>query len=97
MPDFFVFLYRSLCVPVTLEILGAQEGPEDDKIHENELQFSCKSQKASVSVDVHTGGPLGSTGLNPLLPSGPEPSRSCSKTDIESNNRKKKHISVFKG
>lgn len=33
-------------VPVVLEVLGAQEDPEDENMHENELQFSCKSQKS---------------------------------------------------
>lgn len=48
-------------------------------------RMSCSSavrvRKASVNVNVRTGGPLGRTGLKPLLPSRPDPSKSCHKTD----------------
>lgn len=44
------------------------------------MRMSCCSaethRKHSESITVRTGGPLGSTGLKPLLPSRPEPSRS---------------------
>lgn len=51
------------------------------------MRMSCSStvtgRNVCASVNVRTGGPLGSTGLKPLAPSRPDPSKSCGKTNMK--------------